>query len=1571
MMNDPRRPQPDADPLAFLAAGGEMGRLTREFDWSKTPLGPAIAWPQSLKTIVRTILDSRYAMWLGWGEDFTFFYNDAYATMTLGPKHPWALGKPARVVWSEIWPDIGPRAESVLRTGKATWDEGLLLFLERREFKEETYHTFSYSPVPDDRGGVGGLLCVVIEHTEQVIGERRLRTLRELAARTADEAKSLEDACQTTARLLAGNPKDVPFALLYLLDSKGRLATLAGATGVEPNQPASPAAVDLADPDAPWPLRAVAESGKAVVVRDLCARFGDLPGGAWPEPSHQAVVLPMAKPGQTQLAGFVIAGVSARRPLDDAYRGFLDLLAGQVATTVASARAHDDERQRARALAELDRTKTAFFSNVSHEFRTPLTLMLGPLEDALAGFDGALAPSFRERLEVVHRNGLRLQRLVNTLLDFARIEAGRIQATYQPTDLAAFTAELASNFRSACDRAGLELKVDCPALAEPVFVDRGMWEKVVLNLLSNAFKFTFDGGINVSLRQDGATAALEVRDTGVGIPAAQMPRLFERFHRVEDTRARTHEGSGIGLAIVHELVELHGGSISAQSEVGRGTAFTVTVPLGSAHLPPERLATSQSLAVATAGASPFVEEALRWLPEAQSGPEPGSEATSGREALSAPLQTLGQPASDRPRVLVADDNADMRQYIARLLAGKYSVEAVPDGKEALAAVRRRAPDLILSDVMMPRLDGFGLLHELRADPRTAALPVILLSARAGEESSVEGMQAGADDYLVKPFSAGELLARVSAHLQMARLRREASESLRASEERFQSFMDHCPTTAYIKDAQGRYVLVNRTLERQFDRPLAGWIGKTDLELFPPEEAERIRRNDLAVLSSRQSARFEEASTRPDGLHHYLSIKFPIQDRDGSWLLAGMAIDVTDRKRAEETQARLAAIIESSDDAIVSKTLEGVITSWNPGAERLFGYTAQEAVGKPINLIIPPERHDEEPPLLEQIRRGQRVDHLETVRVAKDGRRLDVSLTISPILDTQGRIIGASKIARDITARKRIEADLQERARLLREVAGAGLTVHSAGSLDSVLRVIAGEARRILGAHRGFASLTVADGGAKVTSAESTSGPGDRWDDASIPTPVHEARALVCRTNRPVRLSRAELDGRPAHHASSAISDRYSPIRGWMAAPLISRGGKNLGLISVSHRDEGDFSESDEAALAQLAHIASVAIENARLYGELREQDTRKDEFLALLAHELRNPLAPLRNGLQVMRLAGADAATVAQARGMMERQLGHMVRLVDDLLDISRISRNKMELRRSRVVLEDLVNSAVETARPAIEESEHKLTVSLPPQPVLLDADLTRLSQVFGNLLSNSAKYTPRGGHIWLSAEQSAAEVVVSVRDNGIGIPADSLRTIFDMFSQVSRSIEFSDGGLGIGLALVKGLVEMHGGTVTAESPGPGEGSTFTVRLPVLGVRANPVLESPSDEGRRASGRQRRILVVDDNRDSAASMAMMLKLKGNEVRTAHDGIEAVEVAHAFRPQVIMMDVGMPRLNGLEATRRIREQPWGRETTIIALTGWGQEGDKERSREAGCDGHLVKPVNIPELEKLLAEAQVAS
>ena len=491
-INRPSGEKPDTS--AFTTAGGEMAALIAAGDWSSTVLGPAEAWPQSLKTILRILVTSRYAMWMGWGRDLTFFYNDAYAP-TLGVKHPMRLGSPASQVWAEIWKDIGPRVESVMQTGEATWDEGLLLFLERSGYPEETYHTFSYSPLPDDDGAVTGMLCVVIEETQRVIGERRLDTLRDLGS-ALGAVRSEPEVMQAVARSLARNDKDLPFTLIYLEDADtGRLTRALETGGID--GAAAPDAVARPE-DLPFPAASVLSGSAKCLIHDVSG-FRGLATGAWDQPPRQAVIVPIAQQGQARPAGVFIAGVNPYRTFDEAYAGFIELVAAQIASGLGAARAYEAERRRAEALAEIDQAKTAFFSNVSHEFRTPLTLMLGPLEEEISALATA-QPDAAERLAMVHRNGLRLLRLVNTLLDFSRIEAGRVQARFQPTELAAYTEELASNFRSACDRAGLRLETRCLPLGRPVYVDTEMWERIVLNLVSNAFKYTLAGGITVGLQ---------------------------------------------------------------------------------------------------------------------------------------------------------------------------------------------------------------------------------------------------------------------------------------------------------------------------------------------------------------------------------------------------------------------------------------------------------------------------------------------------------------------------------------------------------------------------------------------------------------------------------------------------------------------------------------------------------------------------------------------------------------------------------------------------------------------------------------------------------------------------------------------------------------------------------------------------------------------------------------------------------------------------------------------------------------------------------------------------------------
>jgi signal transduction histidine kinase len=765
----------------WLVGGGEMGKVIRAADWSDSPLGPLDSWPQSLRTTVGLCLASNFPISLVWGPGYVQIYNDGYWPIC-GKKHPDSMGQSFRECWASPWPVIGESFERALG-GETSYLENQRMFLDRYGYPEETFFTFSFSPIRDESGGVGGLFHPVTETTAKMISERRTRTLRDLASRTG-KAQSTKEALILAAQAMADAALDLPFALFYTLDPVAGEARLAAATGLEVGGIASPAVVDLKNSQpAVWPITEVFRSSQVIEVDDVARRLGSQVCGPYPEPPHTALLLPILPPGSERPIAILIVGVSARLPFNEIYRAFCDFVAAAVTAAVANARAYEEERRRAEALAEIDRAKTAFFSNVSHEFRTPLTLMLGPLEDELSERIAPLPPPRRERLETAHRNTLRLLKLVNTLLDFSRIEAGRMQATYEPVDLGALTGELASVFRAAIEKAGMTLAVDCPLLGEPVFVDREMWEKIVLNLISNALKHTFAGGIKVSLTWGQQVVVLAISDTGVGIPDNELPHLFERFHRVKGAASRSHEGTGIGLALVKELVTAHGGTVRVDSVVDRGSTFTVTVKTGTAHLPADRIVAPRALGVATTRASAFLNEVLHWLP---AGAAAGRDVVPSSK-IQTPSSSVAMPAVARARILWADDNADMLDYVRRLLSDQYDVQAVADGKSALAAAVAEPPDLILSDVMMPGLDGFSLLRALRSDPRTLTVPVILLSARAGEESAVEGLQAGADDYLVKPFSARELLARVRTHVDLSRLRREWSQQLEEANRELESF----------------------------------------------------------------------------------------------------------------------------------------------------------------------------------------------------------------------------------------------------------------------------------------------------------------------------------------------------------------------------------------------------------------------------------------------------------------------------------------------------------------------------------------------------------------------------------------------------------------------------------------------------------------------------------------------------------------------------------------------------------------------------------------------------------------
>ena len=912
--------------LSFLAGGGEMGARIRAYDWRSTPLGPPEGWPQSLKTAVRIMLTSCQPIWIGWGQELTYLYNDPYQSI-IGGKHPWALGRATSEVWREIWAEIGPMLATAMGGVEGTYVEEQLLIMERNGYPEETYYTFSYSPIPDDQGRPGGIICANTDDTQRVIGERQLALLRELAAETVD-ARTWRQACQRSAEALATNQKDLTFALLYMAEPESSTLRLAAAAGLDEGQAGAPETLD-ATSSAPWPISAVISDHEPRLIEAASLAGTRVGVSAWGRPSRQAAVLAITPSGETGRSGLLVVGLNPYRLFDSEYRGFLGLAAGQIAAAVANADAYEEERRRVEALAELDRAKTAFFSNVSHEFRTPLTLMLGPLEVILSGH--AEPGQVRSQVELAHRNGVRLLRLVNSLLDFSRIEAGRVRATFEPTDLAAFSAEIASSFRSTVEKAGMALRLDCEPLPRPVYVDREMWEKVLLNLISNAFKFTLDGEIEISARPsaDGAAAQISVRDSGIGIPAEEIPKLFERFHRVQGAQGRSFEGSGIGLALVHELVKLHGGEIAVESTPGQGSDFVISLPFGRRHLPADQVREDTAgLRPTGAQAQHFLEEALRWLPDVAPQLEASGE-------LSIPGLGGMTPAAEATpgagkRVLLADDNADMRHYVVRLLEAQgYLVQEAGDGEAALATARAALPDLILTDVMMPRLDGFGLLRAIRSDPALAGVPVLMLSARAGEEAKVEGLEAGADDYLIKPFAARELLARVGANIQMAEVRREATRAVFQSEQRYLMTQDRLSlalstgrVAVFEWNAENDRLSIQGPLAEVFGVPTHDAARGLPLADFLGGIHEEDREGVVELVTrSVQTGEPYEAEYRVlgDGQERIVLARGQVQtDAAGARQMAGVVIDITEEKAASsalQEQTRALQILNRAQAAI--------------------------------------------------------------------------------------------------------------------------------------------------------------------------------------------------------------------------------------------------------------------------------------------------------------------------------------------------------------------------------------------------------------------------------------------------------------------------------------------------------------------------------------------------------------------------------------------------------------------------------------------------------------------------------
>lgn len=868
--------------------------------------------------------------------------------------------------------------------------------------------------------------------------------------------------------------------------------------------------------------------------------------------------------------------------------------------------------------------------------------------------------------------------------------------------------------------------------------------------------------------------------------------------------------------------------------------------------------------------------------------------------------------------------------------------------------------------------GFGWLDAVHPDDRDAAGRAFLAANERGKPFALEHRVRRADgeycwviDAGRPRFSAeGEFLGYVGSVTDITD-RRAAEETLRSSEEQFRAIATQTSVGIAQTDLTGRFVYANARYCDLLGYRVDELLGRTMQSLTHPDDlATNLPLFGEAVRTG-TSFSIEKRYVRKDGSPVWVSNSVSVvRDADGRAVrVQAVTVDVSERKRAEEALRSSKELywrtLESLTDGFVVQDRDFRFTYVNAAAERLNGVSRHELLGKTqweaypacVGTIL--ER---------EFRRamGERV----TVEFENHYQPWDrwFALKVDPADDG-----GLCILYRDVTTAKRAEqtrdrllAREQLRATLLTKVAVASRQLNASLSVDGVSRVLVDEARAILGTHVAVASLAGQNERDQWVRAASLS---DKYGEYRG-RPIHPdgLSAHVCRTNAPLRLSEANVRSHPEWDGTGGGEAAPLPTRGWLGVPLVGHGGKNLGLIQLSDKEEGDFNDEDEAILTQLAAIAATGIENARLYGSLREQDKRKDEFLATLAHELRNPLAPLRNGLTVFRM-GKTQEGGGKTIDMMERQLGQLVHLVDDLLDVSRVTSGKINLRTERMQLREVVEAAVETSRPGVEAARHRFETRLPGEPLPLDGDKTRLAQVLVNLLNNAVKYTPDGGTIVLSAERDGADVLIRVTDTGVGLPGDMLPKVFEVFTQVGRSIERSQGGLGLGLALVKKIVEMHGGTTWAESPGPGRGSTFVVRLPLASGSATRNTEEVAAVG-PPSGSPRRLLIVDDNVDSADSLAVLLGIAGHRTETAYTGPGAVEKAKAFKPDAVFLDIGLPGMNGYEVGAALRADPTTAGTVLVAVTGWGTDDDRQRATAAGFDHHLTKPAEIEKVFELL-------
>lgn len=1353
-----------------LAGGGEMGERIRALNWADSSLGPIHEWPKTLQSALSICINSNFPIAIYWGNDLVLLYNDPWSPIP-GNKHPWALGRPAKEVWPDIWPDIEPQFQKAFG-GIPGGSKDALLPMQRHGYIEECYFDFTFTPIYGETGAVEGVFNAVIETTYRYINERRSFILQRLAnAINSITSGVIEKA----GEILEKSKVDIPFYGIYRISNNDHIE-------LQKQSPDFPQIVNQ------FTVTEILNKGTSHLLTDL-EKFASTNQAYWPEITREAFFIPFTG-NDGKVFGFIILGISPRRKFDKDYQSFCESIATIINGELNTIQALEEERRRSEALAEIDRAKTTFFSNISHEFRTPLTLMLSPLEVVLETGEN-LTDEQKSYIEASYRNTLRLQKLVNALLYFSRLESGRTEINFEEVEIGKLTEDLSSSFRSAIEKAGLNFNVSIGRIISPAYVDVDMWEKIVLNLISNALKYTQHGEIGVSINHVNDQFEFIVSDTGLGISQEDQGKIFDRFYRVNNSEGRSQEGTGIGLSLVKELIKLHDGNIRIESALGKGSKFIVNLPAGKrqAHQDKKQKKTFETSRRA------YVEEANTWVVE--------NTNHTRNDKIFIPESSAFEL---KPKVLIADDNSDMRMYLNRLLQHNFQVESTVNGEEAFRVALDWKPDLIVSDIMMPKLDGFGLLKKLKNNLSTRNIPVIFLSARAGEEATVEGIESGADDYLTKPFSSKELLARVSNHIAISNTRRK-------TEKEFYNLFLQSPAHIHVMKGP-EHVL-------EFFHPLGIPFAGRDVtgmkvrDALPQVEGQgffeildKVYNEGTAVSLKEAKALFPDS----DGqfVEHYFNTTYlPWKDLQGNVQgVLQFTFEVTEtvkeRLKAEANERNFRAITEQSPVAIcVLKSPDHIIQTVNDPLLRIWGRKHEDVINRTIAEALPEVVDQGIIQLLNEVyETGKPYSASEwAVELMRNGKseKIYLNLIFQPFVSPEQKIDGIITIAIDVSEQVRSREVIEESKYYLNNAVDLaelgtwnidlknnfvdysprvaewwGLSVNGA-NLDIVIDCIhADDREKVLHA---------------VNHAINTSG----YYDADY--------RLINAITKQERYIQAN---------GKVFYDDNGPVR-------LSGTARDVSLFKMTQHELERQVNARTQELIDLNRDLSTSNENLR-------------QFAYVASHDLQEPLRKIQTFSAMVKDQMTNQNFVRTYLSKIDSSAARMSALIRDVLLYSKISKDERNevLVDLNQVLEDVKNDF----ELLIEQKD--AVIRAVPLPVIKGNPL-HFRQLFSNLIGNSLKFSETSPFIEIHGDlkdgkdtplplnKSKKYHRLEFRDNGIGFEPEYADQIFGLFTRLHNGRDF--GGTGIGLALCKKVVESYDGLITATSR-KGEGTTFVILLP-------------------------------------------------------------------------------------------------------------------------------------------------